>query len=112
MNIQSQFLRVGLSVGFGARIVCRSTSVLSMKESLAVEGVASQQAVRFCPHWAPTTTAAGRSIVRVRFHIIGHARIKNVGKYQACMVSKLPIVWKQTVPVRAPGANQLLQEEQ
>ena len=30
------------------------------------------------------------------FHIIGNASIKNVGKYQSCMVSKLPITWKRT----------------
>ena len=35
--------------------------------------------------------------VRVRFHIIRNARIENVGKSQSCMVSKLPIIWKQTV---------------
>ena len=35
--------------------------------------------------------------VRLRFHIIRTARIKTVGKYQSCMVSKLPIIWKQTV---------------
>ena len=33
----------------------------------------------------------------VRVHIIRHARIENVGKSQSCMVSKLPIIWKQTV---------------
>ena len=31
----------------------------------------------------------------VRFHIIRNARIENVGKSQSCMVSKLPIIWKQ-----------------
>ena len=36
-------------------------------------------------------------VVRVRFHIIRYARIENVGKYQSCMVSKLRIIWKQTV---------------
>ena len=39
--------------------------------------------------------------VRVRFQIIGNARIENVGKYQSCMVSKLPIIWKQTVRLRS-----------
>ena len=34
--------------------------------------------------------------VRVRFQIIGNARKENAGKYQSCMVSKLPIIWKQT----------------
>ena len=34
--------------------------------------------------------------IRVRFHIIGNARIKNVGKSQSCLVSKLPIIWKRT----------------
>jgi len=33
----------------------------------------------------------------VRFHIIRNARIENVGKSQSCMVSKLRIIWKQTV---------------
>ena len=33
-----------------------------------------------------------------RFHIIRNACIDNVGKYQSCMVSKLRIIWKQTVP--------------
>ena len=32
---------------------------------------------------------------RVRLHIIENARIKNVGKSQSCMVSKVPVVWKQ-----------------
>ena len=40
---------------------------------------------------------ASQQQVRVRFHIIGNTRIKNVGKYQSCMFSKLPIIWKQTV---------------
>ena len=44
-------------------------------------------------------------MLRVRFHIIGHARIENVGKYQSCMVSKLPIIWKQTVPSPKPGGT-------
>ena len=34
--------------------------------------------------------------LRVRFQIIGNERIKNVGKSQLCMVSKLPIIWKRT----------------
>ena len=36
-------------------------------------------------------------LLRVRLHIIGNVRIKNVGKYQACMVSQLPIICTQTV---------------
>ena len=36
-------------------------------------------------------------LLRVRFHIIRNARIENVGKNQSCMVSKLRIIWKQTV---------------
>ena len=39
--------------------------------------------------------------VRVRFHIIRNARIYNVFQYQSCMVSKLRIIWKQTVVVHA-----------
>ena len=35
--------------------------------------------------------------LRVRFHIIRNALIENVGKSQSCMVSKLRIIWKQTV---------------
>ena len=38
--------------------------------------------------------------LRVRFHIIRNARIENVGKFQSCMVSKLRIIWKQTVAGR------------
>ena len=33
----------------------------------------------------------------MRFHIIRNARIENVGKSQSCMVSKVRIIWKQTV---------------
>ena len=36
-------------------------------------------------------------MVRVRFHLIRNAQIENVGKSQSCMVSKLRIIWKQTV---------------
>ena len=36
---------------------------------------------------------------RVRFHIIRNARIESVCKSQSCMVSKLRIIWKQTVPL-------------
>ena len=35
--------------------------------------------------------------LRVRFQIIRNACIENVGKSQSCMVSKLRIIWKQTV---------------
>ena len=43
--------------------------------------------------------AAGLTCIEptVRLKIIGNDIIKNVGKYQSCMVSKLPIIWKQTV---------------
>ena len=40
-------------------------------------------------------------MVRVRFHIIRNARTENVGKSQSCMVSKLRIIWKQTVVVQS-----------
>ena len=33
----------------------------------------------------------------MRFQITRNACIENVGKYQSCMVSKLRIIWKQTV---------------
>ena len=33
-----------------------------------------------------------RDQVRMRFHVIRHARIENVGKSQSCMVSKLRII--------------------
>ena len=47
----------------------------------------------------PTETVERPSqrVVRVRFHIIRNARIDNVGKSQSCMVSKVRIIWKQTV---------------
>ena len=42
----------------------------------------------------------GRALtIRVRFHIIRNACIEYVGKSQSCMVSNLPIIWKQTVGV-------------
>ena len=44
---------------------------------------------------------AEAALVRVRFHIIRNARIENVGQSQSCMVSKLRIIWKQTVSSRA-----------
>ena len=43
--------------------------------------------------------------LQVRFQIIGNARIENVGKSQSCMVSKLPIIWKQTVAVAASSRH-------
>ena len=45
-------------------------------------------------------------VLRVRFHIIGNACIKNVGKFQSCMASKLPIICKQTVLVGEMGHGQ------
>ena len=44
-----------------------------------------------------TTTSAEAASLRVRFHIIRNARIDNVGKSRSCMVSKVRIIWKQTV---------------
>ena len=35
--------------------------------------------------------------LRVRFHIIRNACIETVGKSQSCMVSKVRMIWKQTV---------------
>ena len=32
----------------------------------------------------------------MRLHIIGNVLIKSVGKYESCMVSKLPIIFKRT----------------
>ena len=72
-----------------------------------------------CAQCAPVSLSAGTppqkkenaqassSTVRVRFHIIRNARIENVGKSQSCMVSKLRIIWKQTVGV-ASGISQKL----
>ena len=48
---------------------------------------------------APTTEITTN--VRVRFQIIGNACIEYVGKSQSCMVSKLRIIWKQTVDLVA-----------
>ena len=49
----------------------------------------------------------GEGGIRVRFHIIRNVRIENVGQSQPCMVSKLRIIWKQTVDgwVRLRGAS-------
>ena len=44
-----------------------------------------------------TASQQGRARIRVRFQITRNARIDYVGEYQSCMVSKLPIIWKQTV---------------
>ena len=44
-------------------------------------------------------------LLRVRFHIIRNACIEYVGKYQSCMVSKLRIIWKQTVVRKVVGMN-------
>ena len=52
------------------------------------------------PRWARRTHERPLDL-RVRFHIIRNARIENVGKSQSCMVSKLRLIWKQTVWV--PG---------
>ena len=54
-------------------------------------------------------TTATEPVLRVRFQIIGNARIENVGKSQSCMVSKLPIICKQTVGVRVTGSEPLIQ---
>ena len=61
-----------------------------------------------CLHSTVTTNNAKNALhdVRVRFHIIGNARIKNVYKYQSCMVTKLPIICEQTVD--SPTANAAL----
>ena len=49
--------------------------------------------------------------LRVRFHIIRNARIENVGKSQSCMVSKLRIIWKQTVlPLTTPEVAATLRD--
>ena len=45
--------------------------------------------------------------IGVRFHIIRNARIENVGKYQSCMVSKLRMIWKQTVGGVAPACRKV-----
>ena len=42
-------------------------------------------------------------VIRVRFHIIRNARIENIGKSQSCMVSKLRVIWKQTVNAGGNG---------
>ena len=59
----------------------------------------------------PLATTCAR-ILRVRFHIIGNLRIENVGKSQSCMVSKLRIIWKQTVfMAMGPATAALAQED-
>ena len=45
--------------------------------------------------------------LRVRFHIIGNARMETVFKSQPCMVSKLPIIWKQTVFTKTAATDAL-----
>ena len=47
---------------------------------------------------------AGSAVLQLDLAVQGNARIENVGKSQSCMVSKLPIIWKQTVVSCAVGA--------
>ena len=48
------------------------------------------------------TSCFSTDYIRVRLHIIGNARIKNVGKSHSCMCSALPIILcNQTVHTRA-----------
>ena len=42
-------------------------------------------------------------IIRVRLHIIRNEILENVCKTQSCMVSKLRIIWKQTVRAHLQG---------
>ena len=49
--------------------------------------------------------------LRVRFHIIRNACIVYVGEYQSCMVSKVRIIWKQTVSQAQAQAQALLKQE-
>eukprot|EP01048_Picozoa_sp_COSAG05_P001821 COSAG05_NODE_65_length_22456_cov_17.448540_8_plen_117_part_00 len=44
-----------------------------------------------------------RSVTTVRLKIISHEIIKNVGKYQSCMFSKLPIIFKRTRTLKIIG---------
>ena len=54
----------------------------------------------------PSASLATCPGIRVRFHIIRNACIENVGKSQSCMLSKLRIIWKQTVgPAKTAGAR-------
>ena len=46
--------------------------------------------------WFDNPRYVNQHVLLVRFHIIGNARISKVCKYQSCMVSTLPIIWKQT----------------
>ena len=48
----------------------------------------------------PDLESGAQVVIRVRFHIIRNACIENEGKSQSCMVSKLRIIWKQTVVSR------------
>ena len=48
------------------------------------------------PTVPPTQTNTDQTQNTVRLKIIGNDIIKNVGKYQSCMVSKLPIIFKRT----------------
>ena len=47
------------------------------------------------PNFVAQVLAGAALVVRVRFQIIGNARIENVCKSQSCMVSKLQIIWKR-----------------
>ena len=69
----------------------------------AVEDASGRAADPMNPWRAIEYTHVDQRILRVRFHIIGNARIEDVGKSQSCMVSKLRIIWKQTVDSDTAG---------
>ena len=51
-------------------------------------------------NWINTTNSHGTCrVVRVRLKIIRNELIKNVGKFQSCMFSKLRIIFKRTIAV-------------
>ena len=49
------------------------------------------------PDSASNAGGSKKTGVRVRFQIIRNACTENVGESQSCMVSKVRIIWKQTV---------------
>ena len=66
-------------------------------EPIATAGVALSTKDKAKAKLASARERGAAAEVRVRVHIIGNAHIENVGKYQSCMVSKVRIIWKQTV---------------
>ena len=93
------------------RTSCESCSDLVSGQG-AVKQLVLPQSPYAYTHHAWQNTNVGTAIIRRanhtceylvplrgHLHIIGNQSIENVGQSQSCMVSKLPIIWTQTVDI-------------